>query len=207
MAGTDETEEICTLRIELAESDPPIWREVEVPTAFTLLEVHEIVQRVMNWEDYHLWEFTIDKRRYGIDDGEDLFGVEPALDAEATLLRDILKPRRTQFRYLYDFGDSWDHKLIATKIRPAEANTVYPRLIGGEQNAPPEDSGGIWGFHDKLAVLRNPRDPEYRDLKAWFGRYNPATFPERRIKLALGTFAKARLAERKAASAKQRRRT
>jgi len=52
-------ETIATLRIDLLDSDPPIWREVEVPTAITLRQLHAIVQAAMEWEDAHLWEFTI----------------------------------------------------------------------------------------------------------------------------------------------------
>ncbi len=35
-AASEEAEEIATLRIELRGSDPPIWRQVDVPTAITL---------------------------------------------------------------------------------------------------------------------------------------------------------------------------
>ena len=31
-----QTETIATLRIDLIDSDPPIWREIEVPVAMTL---------------------------------------------------------------------------------------------------------------------------------------------------------------------------
>ena len=36
--------QICTIRIELLETQPPIWREVEVPTSITLKVLHGIVQ-------------------------------------------------------------------------------------------------------------------------------------------------------------------
>ncbi len=59
MSVVDSVNEIATLRIELCDSDPLIWRQVEVPTAITLRILHETVQAAMGWLDHHLWEFTI----------------------------------------------------------------------------------------------------------------------------------------------------
>lgn len=49
------------LTIALLDTDPLIWREVEVPTSITLKALHDIVQITMGWLDDHLWEFTIGK--------------------------------------------------------------------------------------------------------------------------------------------------
>ena len=46
--------EIATLRIELKDADPSIWRVVEVPTSITLKVLHDIVQAAISWLDYHL---------------------------------------------------------------------------------------------------------------------------------------------------------
>ena len=54
-SAIDSFTEIATLRIELKDSDPLIWRELEVPTSITLKVLHEIVQTAMGWLDYHLW--------------------------------------------------------------------------------------------------------------------------------------------------------
>jgi Plasmid pRiA4b ORF-3-like protein len=64
-AGSNSFNEIATVRIELQDTDPVIWRQVEVPTSITLKVLHDIVQAVMGWFNYHLWEFTIGKQRYG----------------------------------------------------------------------------------------------------------------------------------------------
>ena len=36
--------QICTMRIELRDSDPLIWRQVEVPTSITLDVLHDVIQ-------------------------------------------------------------------------------------------------------------------------------------------------------------------
>ena len=54
--------EIASVRIELQDTDPLIWREVEVPTSITLKVLHDIVQATIGWMDYHLWEFRVGGR-------------------------------------------------------------------------------------------------------------------------------------------------
>jgi hypothetical protein len=79
-AATDSFNEIATVRIELRHADPLIWRQVEVPTSITLKVLHDIIQAVMGWFDYHLWQFTIGKQRYGLPMDDD-WGTEPRIDA------------------------------------------------------------------------------------------------------------------------------
>jgi len=141
----DRFNEICSIRIELVDTDPSIWRQVEAPTSITLKVLHNIVQITMGWFDYHLWEFEIGGRTYGLPMDED-WGTNPRIDASKIRLRDVLKPRKTTIDYLYDFGDSWEHRLTVTGIRPGEPKISYPRYIGGEWAGPPEDCGGIPGF-------------------------------------------------------------
>ena len=70
-AAFDSFNQIASVRIELRDSDPVIWRQVEVPTSITLKVLHNVIQVAMGWFDYHLWEFTIAKRRYGLPIDED----------------------------------------------------------------------------------------------------------------------------------------
>jgi Plasmid pRiA4b ORF-3-like protein len=51
--GSNSFNEIATLRIELQDTDPVIWRQVEVPTSITLKVLHDIIQAVMGWFNYH----------------------------------------------------------------------------------------------------------------------------------------------------------
>jgi len=125
-AAFDSFNEIATVHIELRDTDPVIWRQVEVPTSITLKVLHRIIQAAMGWLDYHLWEFTIDKRRYGLPTDED-WGTEPRTDAAKVRLRDVLRLRTTTIDYLYDFGDCRDHQLTVTNIRTGDPDLSYPR--------------------------------------------------------------------------------
>ena len=183
-AASDSFNDIATVRIELRHTDPLIWRQVEVPTSITLKVLHDIIQVVMGWFDYHLWEFTIGKQRFGLPMDDD-WGTEPRIEAGKVRLRDVLKPRKTVIYYTYDFGDGWEHRLTVTDVRAGQRDVSYPRYIGGERNGPPEDCGGIPGFYE------------------WAGDYDPITLDALPIKYALGRIAnrrnaaKARLAKKK----------
>lgn len=181
--------EIATLRIELIDSDPLIWRELEVPTSIKLKALHDIVQASMNWEDYHFWQFVVDGQTYGLpikDDWE-----PPRKIASRVRLRDVLSSAKskTKITYTYDFGDDWEHRLIVSKVRPGLPNIVYPRFIAGERNAPPEDCGGIYGFYDKLDIRTDPNDPDHAHITEWFGDYDPDKLDEMPIRFALARIA------------------
>ena len=71
MTALHSFNEIASMRIELTDTAPLIWREVDVPTSLTLRTLHEVIQVTMGWLDYHLWEFTLGDQCYGLPDNED----------------------------------------------------------------------------------------------------------------------------------------
>jgi len=195
--GQESVEEIATIRIELADTYPLIWREVEAPTSITFKILHEIVQSVMNWQDCHLWEFTIAKQRFGPPLDDD-WGETRKQDAAKVRLCDVLKPRKTVIDYLYDFGDSWEHRITVTKVRPGEAGIAYPRYLGGECNAPPEDCGGLPGFYNTLEALEDKKHPDHAYAEEWFGDYDPNRIDVPAIKAALAYLSAPRTPRRRA---------
>lgn len=181
-------DQIATIRIELTDTDPLIWREAEVPTSITLKTLHAVIQAVFRWKNYHLWEFSLGKRRYGPPSDDD-WRDEPLVDASKIRLVDLIGPRKTTIGYLYDFGDSWEHRLTVANVRAADPDLAYPRYIGGEHNGPPEDCGGLPGFYDKLDGLADPGHPDHAEIKRWLRGYDPEKIDETSIKRALARIA------------------
>lgn len=68
--------------------------------------------------------------------------------------------------YAYDFGDEWQHVVVHEGMGPAEESLSYPRCIGGARRCPPEDCG-VHGYVKFLAIVTNPRHPEYRSMLRW----------------------------------------
>ncbi len=195
-AAAESFNQICSIRMTLLDTDPVIWRAVEAPTSITLKVLHDIIQITMGWFDQHLWEFTIDERHYGLPMGED-WGTEPRLSARTTRLRDVLKTETTVIRYVYDFGDSWEHALHVTDIRPGEAGLSYPRYIGGEWASPPEDCGGIPGYYALLDALADPAHPDHAEAADYLEGWDFKEIEELPIKFALARIANRRNAARK----------
>jgi hypothetical protein len=50
---------ILRFRIELLETEPLVWRAIEVPGDYTFWDLHVAIQDAMGWLDYHLHRFTI----------------------------------------------------------------------------------------------------------------------------------------------------
>jgi hypothetical protein len=60
----------------------------------------------------------------------------------------ILASGITEFGYVYDFGDNWEHRIIVEQTGNTETGAKYPRFLGGERRCPPEDCGGPPGYFD-----------------------------------------------------------
>jgi Plasmid pRiA4b ORF-3-like protein len=194
-SGFESYNEICTIRIELLETDPLIWRVVEVPTSITLKVLHDIIQIVLGWFDCHLWRFTIGGLSYGPPMPGNQRDAAPR-DATKVRLRDVLDPGTTMIDYLYDFGDSWKHRLTVTDIRQGDPDVSYPHYVGGEWAGPPEDCGGIPGFYATLDAMADPKHPQHSEVMERLDEYDPRYIDEVPLKFALLRIANRRNAAR-----------
>jgi hypothetical protein len=170
---------VCQFKIVLLGTRPPIWRRVVVPADFTLAELHHVIQTAMGWEDDHLHEFLVGGLRFGVPDpNEALMGGPPCMDEEDARVADVLSKRGPKPKYIYDFGDCWEHALNLEKreILVPMRGVTYPICADGKRNCPPEDCGGIPGFYHKLEALADPNHEEHEELREWMGDFDPETF-------------------------------
>ncbi len=69
------------------------------------------------------------------------------------------------------------HHLQLVEISTHPIDEVLPQIIGGENACPPEDCGGTNGCKELKEVLLNPKYPEYKSTKKWFGnKFDQANF-------------------------------
>jgi len=59
------SERIVRLKIVLDDTDPPIWRAVELSAATDLKGLHRVIQAAMGWEEAHLHAFQHGRRKLG----------------------------------------------------------------------------------------------------------------------------------------------
>jgi hypothetical protein len=190
--------QIVRLKITLDDFKPVIWRRIEVPLATSLLDLHDVIQAVMLFENYHLFEFVTGTRgtetRFTIPDPYDDFAdndFEGNMDASKTELGTLIEVGIKRLTYTYDFGDNWGHTILVESVAVADSSTTYPRFIEGANRAPPEDVGGIPGFENFLKVMAKPRHPEHADIKQWYGRpFDPKDIAEAEIATRIAKLAK-----------------
>ncbi len=159
------------LRCDLV--DLPGWRTIRVPASITLYELHLVLQRIFDWDDYHLHRFTIAGRGYTSDPEADWGGADA--DDLDVRLDELLRPGSV-FDYLYDFGDNWQIRITVGDM--LEPDPVRPRfdLLAGAGDAPPEDCGGTGGYHNLVSILADPEHPEHDELREWAGDFRPGSF-------------------------------
>lgn len=169
---------VFEFRVTLLGTDPPIWRTIQV-LPDSLGDLHLAIQAAMGWEDCHLFEFALGRRRFSEIDADGPTWDNEAEDAFETQLLDLIpgnKRKKFALRYTYDFGDSWEHAVELVGRHEREEKTRYPLCSGGERACPPEDCGGVWGFQDLLAARDDPQNEEHDYYQEWLGEYDPAAF-------------------------------
>jgi hypothetical protein len=169
---------IYQLKVTLLDTSPPVWRRLLIPANATLEELHLAIQGLFSWENYHMHQFITKDRTYYSHPEFGLNEHMPVKDETQTLISSILKKERDTVVYMYDFGDSWEHKIALEKIEERQPRKVYPACIDGKRMAPPEDCGGAPGFEHFVEVVSDPKNPERKDLLEWLGKrkFDPEAF-------------------------------
>ncbi len=166
----DETTRIIQLKIELADIEPPIWRRVQVPADFPLRQLHNVIQAVFDWLDYHLHEFEVGDKVYGqpeIEPGH--LGDQRLYSDKNVKLGALLDRGVERFLYRYDFGDNWEHLITVEKVLASEPGVEYPILVEGARQAPPEDCGGPPGFEAFLEAMADEEHEDHEEMLSWRG--------------------------------------
>lgn len=175
MTKTKQPPNIYQLKISLNYVKPEIWRRFQVSSDISLLKLHNAIQSVMGWNDYHLYAFEVCGVEYG-----DPYLVDDELemgDASHLTVETVFPRIRSKRGYLYDFGDNWRHTIVLEKRLEPEPGQRYPLCIDGERSCPPEDCGGIGGYKELLEILRNPEHEDYEQMRTWAGKkWNPEKF-------------------------------
>lgn len=177
------------LKVTLELEDHQVWRRIIVPVNRTFDKLHDIIQAVFGWKDYHLHEFYIFEaaasnnglsiNHSGFYEGgnrpilnlvsnEEAFGypndIEMMLETGIKLSEYI--PAYKKLKYNYDFGDNWEH-YIEVEDTIDDYDVYYPVCLEGEGNTPPEDVGGSGGYAEFLQILSDPKHADYEHMVRW----------------------------------------
>lgn len=164
------------IKVTLQGSKPPIWRRILIPENITLYKLHQVLQIVMGWDDYHLHIFTIKGQIFG-DPAQDEYGDLNTKSEKHYHLNKLISTEGEKFLYEYDFGDGWIHSIVLEKIQLADSEANYPVCVAGKRACPPEDVGGIWRYKDFLDAISDPTHEEHQDFLDWVGgTFDPQKF-------------------------------
>jgi Plasmid pRiA4b ORF-3-like protein len=169
---------VYQFKVRLRNIQPPMWRRIQVWEDMTLAQLHRVLQMVMGWEDVHLHEFRIGRKTYSVPDPDD---ERKIIDVKRTRIHDGIRQVGTEFEYVYDLGDNWQHDLLLEAILQPAPGTLYPRCIAGERNCPPEDVGGSGGYEEYLEAMADPEHEEHEDMIQWGGPFDPEAFSVEKI--------------------------
>lgn len=172
--------DFCVLRIELEGVHPAVWRSVVVPNSANLGWLHAVLQVAMGWTNSHLHQFRLGDRIYSDPsfNKNDFEDDPPVTDETAVTVGQVALRKIPVLVYEYDFGDAWTHLLGSSPISEGHSPVANRAVcVGGSRACPPEDCGGVPGYENLLAALRNKMHPEHRAMKQWLGRpYDPEAF-------------------------------
>lgn len=156
------------LKIVIKNSKPPIWRRVVVPTGITFSQLSMILNEVMGWCGYHMFEFEFYHQELRVIENVEEFagsGSFDYLEASTTFIREFME-ENDWFTYTYDLGDDWQHRVTIEKIID-NWELDYPKVIKYKGDCPIEDCGGIYGYYVCLDIISDENHPEYEERLEW----------------------------------------
>ena len=105
---------------------------------------------------------------------------ESELSSDDLNLQDVIDMKQKWVRYVYDFGDSWEHTNTFGNVRTIDTPMEVPVLLGSARVASCEDSGGANCYYDYVDMTNDPdyeKSCEYDedDPVSWMeqGNFNP----------------------------------
>jgi len=138
---------------------PDVWRTVEILESQTLYDLHRAIQRAFEWDDDHLWEFTLSGDRHdhvtriAMPQGFMNPDYDPPTADEVTLADLELRPGQRLF-YLFDFGDNLGHTLRVDGTADSVPARGYPAVVEVHGEAPPQypmAEDDVWDDEDEIA--------------------------------------------------------
>lgn len=123
-----------TIDLEVSLKGTKCVRVIRMNLKDSLYDLHEMIQRAVDFDDDHLFEFTVGrgamKRVYTLPEAMDS-GRELSVE---TSLGELDLRKGQVFTYLFDFGDMWQFDIKVLEFR--EGTIKRPEVIKSEGDAP-----------------------------------------------------------------------
>ena len=134
---------IWTLRVKLPGIQSECVRVIEIESSSSLLELHEAIQKAVDFSNDHLFEFFVGRqpgnRAYSIGPEPNWDTFNPVKTYRNIHLSGIWPlPPGMKLYYLFDFGDNWLFQINKTrhKDKKPQSGVTYPRVIEAKGKNP-----------------------------------------------------------------------
>lgn len=164
---------LITLDLEIYKAK----RRIIVPADIEFRHLHNLLQHIFDWENYHLYDFTILGRNMAepiarlVPFQEDLNYDEKAILMEQHTLSEYF-PEHDFLFYTYDMGDNWQHEIELVHVIE-EHDEESPYLLEASGQTPPEDVGGVGGFISFRDIMLDSEHPDHNVMKEWARFWRP----------------------------------
>ena len=141
-------------------SNVETWRELIIPEDITFKQLHNIIQKVFGFYDYHLYDFQVPEKIS--DDSVDLNSIIKTVDYDNSNnvnIHEIFEDNSILL-YVYDFGDNWEIVIKVMDKVDYDENTAVITDFKGKYN-PLDDMGGIDVFEEIIECIDNEEDLIY----------------------------------------------
>ncbi len=171
---------IFQIKLLLRDVRPAIWRRVLLRSDVSLARLHEIIQVLMGWYNYHLYQYQIGGKVHAPpreDDAE--YGKSESVRLE---LSTVFSKGTGRILYEYDFGDGWEVSIQLEEALPPSRQKWDAVCVDGGMRGPPEDCGGPHRYQRILGLLKKRTGGEYREFVQWIGKgFDPKRFDVREL--------------------------
>ena len=186
---------------ELDDYSPKIWRRFQVMNNITMARLGYIVMTMFEMQASHLFCFEVplgqnyyqymkerlseeelnnhisfrnknEVKRFEVQNEMTAeFEDEDALNAASEKLPHIITWVGDKFMLQYDYGDSWEVKLVLEQIIEDKnlPGKELPRVLEGEGYGIIEDCGGTGGLEEIAKAYRKKRGKQYNQYRQWLG--------------------------------------
>lgn len=145
------------VRIDLKDTQPPVWRRLELASDMFLDDVHQVIQAVFGWTDSHLHIFSSGSSAYSPGSEYYLCPYEVSegkvgIPEQEVRLDEVLVDVKDKIYYMYDFGDGWKYLIRLEAVLPRDSSVPQAICTAGRRAGPEEDCGGVEAYESIAAA-------------------------------------------------------
>ena len=187
-------DDIIQLKIILDETEPIIWRRIQVEKVTTFFQLHSIIQTTMGRGCNYPFNFKVDGYVLG---EPTTTGINQSAKAKVIIdsreidMESIFVKPGERFTYSSYLRNRCKHKIILEKFQPKDPKQNYPVCIDGELAAPPEDCPSVEEYYDWLEIVQYRNHLWRRSVLKWLGKnFDPGFFDKEKVNMRLGNLVK-----------------